>query len=490
MTMDLRPAPRPPANKEEISGVAWKEAGYIDGQPLFAPSGTMTPEQRRVALSLTIMADRLAVAANHARDTGKYLASASLFRRALRVCPNNAYLLTGLGAAQWFCGDFEGAQATLAKSLKINPMCADANRNMGSVLSSMGYILEAKQFFMKSMEIDPSNDLTRWNYAMALLDHGEWTADAWKMFDVRRTYIGGSAKFPTLPYPMWNGEDLDGKILYVRGEQGFGDRLLFSRYLAWISQKWPRCRIITMMSSPPMPDMRSLLWEFRHFIEFLPPGVPMPEADYGVFLMSLPGIAGDQPNKVFPDPGLIRRAILPYAAGVELPPPLERDALKIGVCWQGNPLMIRNNDRSVPFDQMMPLFEIPDACFYGLQFGPAAADIERFGARDLCFDLSADIENNGMGFVGTGAVMLNLDLVITTCTANAHLAGALGVPCWVILGADPYWIWGRGGARACAWYPNTRIFRQRKPGDWSQVVEWVRTELIGLLRQRAAAKVG
>ena len=102
------------------------------------------------------------------------------------------------------------------------------------------------------------------------------------------------------------------------------------------------------------------------------------------------------------------------------------------------------------------------------------SDIQGVGAEGIAVDLAPDLEPKGL--VQTGNAMLGLDLVITVCTSVAHLAGAIGVPCWTLLSYDPYWIWGREGERT-GWYPSMRLFRQPSPGDWETVIAEVKSEL-------------
>src|SRR5262249_8012245 len=78
--------------------------------------------------------------------------------------------------------------------------------------------------------------------------------------------------------------------------------------------------------------------------------------------------------------------------------------------------------------------------------------------------------------VETAALMNSLDLVISSDTAVAHLAGALGVPAWVALGVEADWRWLRDRPDS-VWYPTMRLFRQKAAGDWEEVFERMAAEL-------------
>lgn len=471
------------------SDARFEKIGHApDGLPIYGQSkgAGLSPDERRTLLGLTEHADALALHGNALRDRGKFAASAVSFKRALGLCPDNAYLLSGLGAAYWFLTRYDEADAALRRALAINPADVSAHVNMGTLLGTRGSLKQMRWHFERALAIEPGNPSARWNYAMALLNRGCWL-DAWPHYDVRMQYQ--PARFPKLPYPYWKGEDLDGRTLYIQAEQGLGDRVLFSRYLHWVHETWPTARILWLTDAPPMPDTRPLLWEFRHFVEFLPAGTPWPiDVDYGVFEMSLPGVHGTTPTNMPGDPGLIRKRVMgdEFVAGV--PDPLV-PAIKVGVCWAGGPAMVRNAERSMPLDLMLQLEEVPSVQLYSLQFAPGRDDIKRVDSSELMLDLSHDIERNSgtHPFVATCAVMSSLDLVVSVCTANAHLAGAMGVPVWVPLCHDPYWIWLRGRPDT-GWYPSARLYRQRTPGDWQGVVDAMKDDLARLARSKLKRK--
>jgi ADP-heptose:LPS heptosyltransferase len=85
-------------------------------------------------------------------------------------------------------------------------------------------------------------------------------------------------------------------------------------------------------------------------------------------------------------------------------------------------------------------------------------------------DFGVDLDGAYDAFVDTAAVMAALDLVITSDTAIAHLAAAMGVPVWIVLARPCDWRWGHDGERS-VFYPTARLIRQRRPGDWSGAMD-------------------
>ena len=273
---------------------------------------------------------------------------------------------------------------------------------------------------------------------------------------------------------MWQGEDLNGKSIYIQGEQGTGDKILFSRYIAWLKETYPKCTIYAHLRD----DLANLFWEFETagIIErFLPNSIPWPKGiDYSCYLMSLPHYHGSRREEwIPPDPGLIRKRVVDQNSLKNMPMP-GLPSVNVGICWTGNPSQTRNLDRSVPLDLMVELAEDPRIQLYSVQVGPGNDDLDRTGARKLVIDLAGDIVNEG--WVGTGQVLMKLDVVITVCTAVAHLAGALGCNVWTLLCKEPYWVWPREGDRT-AWYPSMKLFRQKDFRGWRPVITEVKSEL-------------
>ena len=124
----------------------------------------------------------------------------------------------------------------------------------------------------------------------------------------------------------------------------------------------------------------------------------------------------------------------------------------------------------------MQAFALPGVRLYSLQKGPPAKELESSPQGGPVVDLAPHLDD----FADTAAAVAQLDLVIMTDSAVAHLAGALGKPVWVLLGHNAHWLWLRDGSDS-PWYPSLRLFRPRAEGDWNHVFDGAAAELMGLV---------
>lgn len=418
---------------------------------------------------------RLNERANYLKEERKYTAALVAIRRALALEPDHPVLLGSLGAILWNAGDFEGSRQALTRACNRNPDNPAYWAHLALALSSLRRSDEAERAYDRALELKPDDLAILWNRSQFRLSTGDWLR-GFSDYESRIPFRGEPA-YKKLPYPIWNGESLDNKTIVVCAEQGVGDTLLASRYLVEIKRRWPTATIRYFVQ----PRLHDLMWEFRDIVEFWPNGHPWPEADYGIYQMSLLRIMGSAPDDVPPACDRLRRRALSSAGSVNIG---GDDKIRIGISWTGNPDMKANEERSIPLELLVSLASDPRLQFYSLQVGPGSEHLHFVDCPDLIKDCSSEL--SAYGFAGTAAMMMNLDLVITVCTSSAHLAGSLGVPCWTLLCADPYWVWGREG-NSVSWYPGMRLFRQSTQHDWGPVIANVTSELARLSTERSLA---
>eukprot|EP01035_Chromulina_nebulosa_P057013 gene57013-78127_t len=175
------------------------------------------------------------------------------------------------------------------------------------------------------------------------------------------------------------------------------------------------------------------------------------------FMMSMPLLTGMRPETIPAYESYMTADPVRVARWAEWL--AERPGFRVGIVWQGNPDPKVDKGRSYPLVALEPLAKIPGVRLIALQKGKGEEQIEALAGRFPVERPGADFDAGSEAFADTAAMMMNLDLVVTSDTAVAHLAGALGRPCWVVLKAHPEWRWQQGRSDS-PWYPRTRLFRR------------------------------
>lgn len=419
----------------------------------------------------TELAEQLNHYALDLKKSHKYVTGLAAVEKAISLKPDAGVLYNNRGALLWNLNRFEEAEDDFVKAQKLGYKNETTLANLGLLYASMMQFDRAEKCFEEACEMNPKNFQAAWEWSLTMLDRGHWE-DGFRAYDVRRL---AKKEYTQLPYPLWQGEDLSGKTIFIQSEQGLGDRILFSRYLHWIKKTWPSCHIQFLCD----PKLYNLFWDLKNECEYeiIPDKVSWPKADYGQYLMNLPGIHETTPDNVYPDPGLIKSRSLRVKANV--PDSTYGPVLKVGICWTGNPVMDQNIQRSIPFDKILSLAEDPNLMLYSLQMG--SDDLKNNKAEGLINDMKPWIEKEG--FMGTAACMNEMDVIVTCCTSIAHLAGALGKKTLVLLCYSPYWIWLRERDDS-VWYPSVKLIRQRAPGEWSYVINIAKKELQTLAQEK------
>ncbi|SMF78249.1 Flp pilus assembly protein TadD, contains TPR repeats [Azospirillum oryzae] len=373
-----------------------------------------------------------------------------------------------LGAVLAKLGRFtESLEAfTAAERLRPGPSLYAAR---GTALIAMARPVEAAADFERALADRPQDAGLHWNLGFACLMAGDYRR-GWPEFDWRRHDDRAEPPWRRLTQPTWHGESLIGRTVLLYAEQGLGDTLQFLRYVPLVAARGGR--VVLEVQRP----LLSLMSGVEGAAQIIARGDPLPPFDLECPLMSLPhafdtvldGVPADIPY-LRPDP--VRLARWRDRLG-------PHTALRVGVVWAGNPRFPGDGDRSPRLAGLRGLLDVPGCRFYGLQMGPGRADLADAVLPESFTDLGPEIAD----FADTAAIMANLDLVVSSCTGPAHLAGALGVPLWLALPFSPDWRWLTGRDNS-PWYPSARLFRQPAPGDWSSVVGHMAAELAALAQR-------
>lgn len=356
----------------------------------------------------------------------------------------------------------EAAADEFRRVLEKTPEHAAAWTNLGNCLLGQGFPDRALQCYERTLALSPGEQAAIWNAGLAQLAAGRY-AEGWQGYEARFDVPGATPRRPSR-VPTWRGEPLTGKRIWVWAEQGLGDSLQFCRYLPLLFDQGA-----TVVFEAPL-TLHGLLSGLRGRVELVAPDPSRPiVADFQTPLLSLPAVLGTTVETI-PTP----EGYLSAAPGLRefWRHRLEsvRGAFRVGFVWQGNPRYKNDRTRSLPANGLPPLRQVPGVALINLQFGKAAPP------EVATLDLSAEIGD----FASTAALVEELDLVVTVDTSMAHLAGALGKECWVLLGHSADWRWMQHRADS-PWYSHHRLFRQRVAKDWSSVVTEVTTALLDRL---------
>lgn len=348
---------------------------------------------------------------------------------------------------------------------------ADVLISLGKTMSELRYRREAIRCYRMAVEIRPAFVLAHWNLSMALLSAGEYR-EGWSEYEWRWLREPTSDPRRLLSIPRWKGEPPEGRRLLVYAEQGFGDVIQFAPLVRQLAQQ--AGHVVFQVFLPLVRLLAHNLDSERIEVAGLPPNQDE--------------IGSDRPFD-----GFVAQMSLPHFMGLDtadlplfttplqaIPEDVERwrerlgpcKGRRIGIAWAGRPEHGNDHQRSLPKDALASLLALPGIEWVSLQLGPRRDEFAELAPDAL--DLSDELKD----FADTAAVITQLDGVVAVDTAIVHLAGSMGVPVWLMLPFASDWRWSDADDQA-AWYPNVRLFRQERRGDWAGVVSRIAAAVSG-----------
>lgn len=422
---------------------------------------------------------------------GDYAAAAEACRAALQASPDNASAHAYLGCSLLELQRLEEALASLTRAIERDPRHAiahnaralclmdldreaealascqraiDAQPRRHEAYNTRGMLQSDPELaiadFERAIALRPEADEPRFNKGTHLLRRGDF-AKGWELYEFRPK----PARFNGLdPERLWNGsEEVGGKTLLTYAEQGLGDTIHFCRYAKLLAARG--ARVILAAHG----GLVELLRDLDPAVTVVGFDDEVPAFDRHCALLSLPRAFGTTESTIpaavpylFARPDYVAtwRGRLGEPAGG-----------RIGIRWQGSTGRV-DRGRSFALREFAPIATIESIELVSLQNGA--------GSEQLDLPREWPVTPAGAGlesFLDTAAVMQLVDLVITSDTSIAHLAGALGRPVWVALKHLPEWRWMLGRDDS-PWYPTMRLFRQPRPGDWAAVFAGMRAALV------------
>ena len=399
------------------------------------------------------------------------------FAKAIEIEPGNAKATNNLGDSLVKLSRFDEGLVYLRKALALAPDYFEAYSNLGVGLWGQGKFDDAIAALQKAISIQPNLPMARKNMGIIQLLRGKY-AEGWEQYDWR--FASDKIAVPDYGVPLWLGPSLGDKTLFVWGEQGVGDEILHASMMGdlvkhgfrvmWETDKrlvplfqrsYPSVRVVGRGKSPADTEITPDI------------GAHIPSGSLGRFARSTAAhfplarkaflLADQERAQAF-------RASLNLAPGEKL----------VGISWVSKNVKF-GESKSTPLAAWADILRTPGVRFVNLQYGDTSEERARLeqehgvsvaNIEDL--DLREDID-------GVAALTAACDLVITVSNTTAHIAGALGVPVWILVpaGIGKFWYWGHEGTTT-PWYPVATLIRQHHQTDWRPELAEVQTRLASL----------
>ena len=409
-------------------------------------------------------------------QSGKYGLAIHMLEAAKEKKFAGSDVLSNLSLAYKNSGQSEKARDYIEQACSDPDPCSGALANYSGFFTNTGTPDKAIELCDKALAKEPQMVVAHWNKALALMELGEWD----KAWDEHEWGLKGTKGISPMrvdrvigDIPMWDGTP--GKTVVIIGEQGLGDEIMFASMVPDMKQVGNvvlEChkRLVTLFEKSfdvPCYGTRedtTINWVDRQKI------------DYRVHIGSL-GKWFRRSKEAFPG--------TPYLKAEPLLPKGKK--LRVGISWFGGGAKHgRIKTRTVPLSWWQPILG-QDCEFVSVQYKDMSKELEtvkNLGYDIQTFDWMGDQLED---YYKTAQVVASCDLVISVCTSVIHLAGALGVPCWVMTPNKPAWRYGVKGPMP--WYRSVRLYRQQLNQPWGEVVNRVAEDLSALLERTNGAPV-
>ena len=377
------------------------------------------------------------------------------------TCGFEIYFLLGLAYKNNI--EYEKAEKAYLKAIEINPKSEKANYNLASLYLFLNNPQKAIEYFQKCHEINPDDKEVLYFLSLGYLRIKDYQTGL-KYFENRlcrnTAIISQQVTYPNIlkKAPIWKGEDISDKTLYTYYEAGFGDMIMFARYLPELQKRCkkiilkPQEQLVQLFKENfPNIEIMNLFYEEKFF-----------NFDVHIPFLSIPHVLGLNNKEIFMHHDKYLKAdpekIQYYKKNF-----FSNNKFKIAIKWQGNTYY--ETDRVINVEAFAPLFDLPNVKVYSVQTFEGSEEFEKLSSKYDITDLASSFKN----FSDTAGALENVDLVICSDTSLAHLAGAMGKPCIVLLPYNYNWRWHMDLTH-CDWYDSVKLFRLGEKETWNELM--------------------
>ncbi len=402
-------------------------------------------------------------------ELGRLKEAERSFRKAIKLKPELGDLYNNLGNVLSNMGNLKEAESMTRKAIDINPNFAGAYSNLGSTLIDLGKLNEAERSLLQAIKLQSDFAEAYFNLSFIELLKGDYESGQ-NHYEYRFKKNPPCYLYANPIIKRFDDKDLQkGEKLLVISEQGLGDTLQFMRYIPYLRELGldisfcAQSKLHTLIKASNIDDNPLTTKEANKVSE----GKWIP-------LLSIPKFL-----KVTPENPIISK---PYIHSKDELRSKWKDLLSkekkpiIGINWQGDVVAEKRfYGRSIPLEIFSVLLDSNDISMLSLQKGFGSEQLNNCSFKDTFVDCQNLIDST-WDFVENAAIIDNCDLVITSDTSIAHLAGGMGKKVWLLLRKSSFWTWGLYENKTF-WYPSMKLFRQKEMYNWHELMERVSKEL-------------
>lgn len=366
--------------------------------------------------------------------------------------------------------EFKKAEKAYLKALEINPKSEKTLFNLASLYLFLNSPENAVKYFKKCLEFNPNDKEVLYFLSLGYFRLKDYETGT-KYFE-NRLCRGTAITSQEVTYPhlmkkasLWKGEDISDKTLYTYYEAGFGDMIMFARYVPELQK---RCKKLLIK---PQKELSQLFRDNFPNVEVMDLFYEEDRTDFDVHIpfLSVPYVLGLKNAEIFMHHDKYMKAT-PEKTQYFKEKYFDNDKFKIAIKWQGNTFY--ETDRVINVEAFAPLFDLPNVKIYSAQTFEGAEEFSKLSNKYDITDLSKDFKD----FSYTAGALENVDLVISSDSSLAHLAGALGKPCIVLLPYNYNWRWHMDLTH-CDWYDSIKLFRLSERETWAELMKQVTADV-------------
>ena len=382
---------------------------------------------------------------------------------AIKHNPNHSGAYTNLGNVYNKIYDYKKAAKCHEKSIELDPSGYNAYSNLGTSYKNLGIPKKAIESYKKAIELKPDFENAHFDLSTVYLSQRNFT-DGFREYEWRfqkeemKSHM--IKHYEIFAKPRFDGKiDISNKTLLLHTEQGFGDSIMFGKFVDSVKERYS-CKVILQCRDELKSLFENSFKNIDHF--YARDSETLPQFDYHYPMLSLPYLFEVCSIKDFPslDPYL-------FAADEnDLEIKKEHGKIDIGICWSASVTGESYDGKVFDVEYFRPLIEHEKFNIYSLQVGPEKEDLKKVGLENKVIDITHKLKD----FNKTAYLMNQLDFVISSDTSVAHLAGAIGKEVWVPLQKIPDWRWENKGDRSY-WYKSAKLFRQKSARVWDGVFQ-------------------